>query len=157
MVCETNGYVQSPDFSTATVFPRIDARAFIFFVTPRTRRLNSNGAGVYLLHIFLAHAHPCYVAHAEVEIHFSSEFVPPYGKPRERQAHSIAFNLKDASKHHFCALEVAVGEVQLAPFSLPRGTCHAPNLVPAGANFFWTYFRLSLRVQHVLRMRSSGG
>ena len=33
----------------------------------RGRRLN--GAGVYLLHAFLAHAHPRYVAHAEVEIH----------------------------------------------------------------------------------------
>ena len=36
----------------------------------RGRRLN--GAGVYLLHVFLAHAHPRYVAHAGVEIHFSS-------------------------------------------------------------------------------------
>ena len=36
----------------------------------RGRRLN--GAGVYLLHVFLAYAHPRYVAHAEVEIHFSS-------------------------------------------------------------------------------------
>ena len=31
-----------------------------------------NRAGVYLLHVFLAHAHPRYVAHAEVETHFSS-------------------------------------------------------------------------------------
>ena len=30
------------------------------------RRLN--GAGVYLLHVFLAYTHPRYVAHAEVEI-----------------------------------------------------------------------------------------
>ena len=37
---------------------------------PAFKRLN--GAGVYLLHMFLAHAHPRYVAHAEVEIHFSS-------------------------------------------------------------------------------------
>ena len=33
----------------------------------RGRRLN--GAGVYLLHVFLAHAHPRYVAHAEVDRH----------------------------------------------------------------------------------------
>ena len=45
----------------------------------------------------------------------------PTGKPRERQAHSIAFNLKDTSKHLFCATGVPVGEVQLAPLSLPRG------------------------------------
>ena len=45
----------------------------------------------------------------------------PTGKPRERQAHSIAFNLKDTSKHLFCAIGVPVGEVQLAPLSLPRG------------------------------------
>ena len=31
-----------------------------------------NEAGVYLLHAFLAYAHLRYVAHAEVEIHFSS-------------------------------------------------------------------------------------
>ena len=36
----------------------------------RGRRLN--GAAFILLHVFLAHAHPRYVAHAEVEIHFSS-------------------------------------------------------------------------------------
>ena len=54
----------------STVFPRIDARVFISFVTPWTRHLN-----VLLLRVFLAHAHPCYVAvvvHAEIEIHFSS-------------------------------------------------------------------------------------
>ena len=36
----------------------------------RGRRLN--GVGVYLVHVFLAHAHPGYVAHAEVEIHFTT-------------------------------------------------------------------------------------
>ena len=36
----------------------------------RGRRLN--GAGVYLLDVFLALAHPCYVAHSEVTIHFNS-------------------------------------------------------------------------------------
>ena len=36
----------------------------------RGQRLN--GAGIYLLHVFLAPAHPRYVAHTEVEIHFSS-------------------------------------------------------------------------------------
>jgi len=39
--------------------------------------------------------------------------VQPYGKPRERQVHSRAFNMKDTSKHLFCAIGVAVGEVQL--------------------------------------------
>ena len=53
-----------------TVFPRIDARAFISFATPRIRRLNE--AGVYFTSRISCHAHPRYVAHAEVEIHFSS-------------------------------------------------------------------------------------
>ena len=51
---------------TCTVFPRIDARVFISFATPWTRHLNE--AGIYLLPVFLAHAHPHYVAHAKVEI-----------------------------------------------------------------------------------------
>ena len=53
----------------------------------------------------------------------SLQLVRPYGKPRERQAHSRAFNVKDTSKHLFCAIGVAVGEVQLEPLSLPRGAC----------------------------------
>ena len=63
----------------------------------------------------------------------SLQFVRPYGKPRERQAHSIAFNLKDTSKYLFCAIGVAVGEVQLSPFESTAWctwtTCHAPKLV----------------------------
>ena len=58
-----------------TVFPRIDTRAYISFATPWTRHLKQSwrliGTGIYLLHVFLAHAHPHYVAHTEVEIHFS--------------------------------------------------------------------------------------
>ena len=70
---------------------------------------------------------PTLLAHAEVEITSVRATV------RERQAQSIAFNLKDTSKHLFCAIGVAVGEVQLSPLSLPPGaqtTCHAPKLVP---------------------------
>ena len=47
----------------------------------------------------------------------SLQFVRPYGKPREQQAHSIVI---DTSKHLFCAIGVAVREVQLSPLSLPR-------------------------------------
>ena len=54
----------------------------------------------------------------------SLQFMRPYGKPRERQAHSIAFYLKDTSKHLFCAIEVAVGKVQLSPLSLPYRAVH---------------------------------
>jgi len=66
------------------------------------------------------------------------QFVRPCGKPRERQTHSIAFNLKDTLKHRmkhlFCAIGVAVGEVQLIPFEFTAQcawtTYHAPKLVP---------------------------
>ena len=51
----------------------------------------------------------------------SLQFVRLYGKPRERRAHSIAFNLKDTSKYLFCAIGVAVSEVQLSPSSLLCG------------------------------------
>ena len=59
-------------------------------------------------HIFLAHA-----LRSARRGRNSLQFVRPYGKPRERQAHSIAFNLKDTSKHLFCAIGVAVGEGQV--------------------------------------------
>ena len=98
----------------STVFPRIDAQAFISFVTPWTRRLNEAG-----IHVLPAHAHPH--PHSSRRGRNSLQFGQPYGKPRERQAHSIAFNLKDTSKHLFCAIGVLVGEVQLAPSSLLRG------------------------------------
>ena len=50
----------------------------------------------------------------------SLQFVRLYGKPRERQAHSIAFYLKDTSKHLSCVIR-AVGEVQRSLLRLPHG------------------------------------
>ena len=87
-----------------------------FSADPAGRRLN--GAGVYLLHVSCPRPPTLRSARQGLNL---LQFVRPYGKPRERQAHSIAFYWKDRSKHLFCAIGVAVYEVQLSPLSLPRG------------------------------------
>ena len=70
-----------------------------------------NGAGVYFTYFL---PHPPTLRRA-CQCQNSLQFVRPYGKPRERQAHT--------SKHLFCAIRVAVRGVQLSPLSLPRDAC----------------------------------
>ena len=74
------------------------------------------GPGVYLLHVFLAYAHPRYVAHAEVEIQVHATV----WLAKWATGTLNSFLLEGHVEALFCAVGVAVGEVQLSPLSLPR-------------------------------------